>query len=400
MSYKKDEFKILANVSLVEFAERYSFYIIQSLLILFLVDKYGLDIKLSSSFVGTVIAFVYASSLVGGIVADKFIGYYKTAFLGGVILTVGMFILAIQSNLYLMKISLALVCLASGLIKSNMSSFLGIFYTANKSTSASRSFGFSLFYSGINSGGLFALIFAGYLSSYYGYNVAFYSALIASLIMLISFFTGFKVNIKYIVNQKINFKQIVYIILILLTYSLLVFISLSYSLVSDIIIYIVLSAIIIYLIYSYITLWSKLRVFIISCIFILSILFWSIYFQLFISILIIIKNAFNNHIYSFVIEPSQYIVIDAVIVILFSVIIGYIWEYLYIKNILRYDISKLCIGFVMVGLFVLSFFIGASLSYDKIHMFYILLAMIFLGLSEVFFLRNFFIVNIIYFTKG
>ena len=95
--------RVLAVASLTEFGERYSYYVIQSLLIFFLIYKFNIEQSLSASLVGTVLSMVYISALVGGYIADKLISYYRAAMLGVVFMIVGSATLALANteNFYL-----------------------------------------------------------------------------------------------------------------------------------------------------------------------------------------------------------------------------------------------------------------------------------------------------------
>lgn len=73
MSNIKEQYKVLAIGGLTEFGERYCYYILQALLIFFLIDKFHISNKVSSSLVGTVLAMIFISALVGGYIADKLI---------------------------------------------------------------------------------------------------------------------------------------------------------------------------------------------------------------------------------------------------------------------------------------------------------------------------------------
>lgn len=78
----REEKKVLAITSLAEFAERYGYYIIQSLLIFYLIDKFQISQDLSASLVGTTLSMVYISAILGGFVAEKYLGYYRAGLLG------------------------------------------------------------------------------------------------------------------------------------------------------------------------------------------------------------------------------------------------------------------------------------------------------------------------------
>lgn len=77
----REEKKVLAITSLAEFAERYGYYIIQSLLIFYLINKFQIFQDLSASLVGTTLFMVYISAILGGFVVEKYLCYYRTGLL-------------------------------------------------------------------------------------------------------------------------------------------------------------------------------------------------------------------------------------------------------------------------------------------------------------------------------
>ncbi len=142
---QKDQSKVLLITCFTEFGERYSYYIIQSLLIFFLIEKFHISQASSATLVGTVLGLVYISAIVGGYVADKLIGYYRAAFIGSLLSLVGLIILSISNNQDMLFLGLTFISISTGLIKSNISSFLGSFYDKAKVSQSHRDFGFSIY---------------------------------------------------------------------------------------------------------------------------------------------------------------------------------------------------------------------------------------------------------------
>ena len=82
----KEEKKVLSITSLAEFAERYGYYVIQSLLIFYLIEKFGIHQDSAASLVGTTLSMVYISAILGGFIAERYIGYYRSGFLGSILM--------------------------------------------------------------------------------------------------------------------------------------------------------------------------------------------------------------------------------------------------------------------------------------------------------------------------
>src|SRR5207248_5314727 len=88
----------------------------------------GMNNAFSADIVGTYVAVVYLTPFIGGLIADRYIGYRRAIFLGGILLASGYFLLAIPGSNALLFCALGLVCLGNGFFKPNISTMLGNLY--------------------------------------------------------------------------------------------------------------------------------------------------------------------------------------------------------------------------------------------------------------------------------
>ena len=166
-----------------------------------------------------------------------------------------------------------------------MAAFIGRFYDRSSFDHPRRDFGFNVFYMGINLGAFLGLILATSLKDYYGYGVAFYSSLVVSFIMFILLSIGYKVIDKHLLDIKIKPLVICRVLLVLFVYiSLLFYIFKSPSVANFSVIGSALISLLILLISIRKSSVSKVMVAIIF--FCLSIVYWTLYFQMFISLLL------------------------------------------------------------------------------------------------------------------
>jgi POT family proton-dependent oligopeptide transporter len=174
--------KILPFFFLTEMWERFGFYTVEALLVLYM--TYALQFSDDSAYtiLGVFTALVYIMPLLGGYLADKWIGYRFAILLGGILLSLGYACLTIFS--YSVFTGMTLIILGNGLLKPNISTFLGQFYAEND---ARREGGFTLFYVGINVGVLGATGFSGFIREWYGWEACFGVAC-AGIILGILFF--------------------------------------------------------------------------------------------------------------------------------------------------------------------------------------------------------------------
>lgn len=152
-----------------EIWERFSYYGMRALLILFMTKKLLMNDETSYEVYGAYTALVYASTVIGGYMADRFLGNRLAIYIGGVLIAMGHFTLAmpIQKSLFM---GLAFIILGTGFFKANISSLLGQFYQKNDPR---RDGGFTIFYMGINIGGFLAPLICGLVGEKFGWHYGF-----------------------------------------------------------------------------------------------------------------------------------------------------------------------------------------------------------------------------------
>lgn len=172
---------------LTEMWERYGFYTLQAMLVLYMIKQFSFADVDAYAFLGQFSALVYLMPVLGGWVADRFLGNRIAVLLGGLFLCLGYALLALGENTLL--VGLTLVIMGNGLLKPNISGFLGEFYTEEDSR---REAGFLLFYVGINIGSLLATLCAGYIQKFMGWGACFGAAAFALLLGISVFRWGFR----------------------------------------------------------------------------------------------------------------------------------------------------------------------------------------------------------------
>jgi POT family proton-dependent oligopeptide transporter len=173
-----------------EMWERFSYYGMRAILLLFLIDNVrggmGLTEADGAAIYGIYTASVYLLSLPGGWIADNLLGQRKSILYGGIIIMLGHIILAIPSGPGLFYTGLCVVVLGTGLLKPNISSIVGELYPEG---GARKDAAFSIFYMGINIGSLLGISVVGYLGQKVGWHYGFGAAAIAMLLGIITFST-------------------------------------------------------------------------------------------------------------------------------------------------------------------------------------------------------------------
>ena len=176
-----------------EMWERFCFYGMRGMLVFFMISQLNFHEKEANLQYGATQAFVYAFTFVGGLFADKILGFRKSLFWGGLLMIVGSLILAANPHDFFFW-GIAFTVVGTGFFKPNISSMVGQLYKPND---ARADAGFSLFYAGINLGALLGgylciaigkgEFFANLIPKALRWNIAFGLAAIVMVISLINF---------------------------------------------------------------------------------------------------------------------------------------------------------------------------------------------------------------------
>jgi len=171
-----------------EMWERFSYYGMRAILLLFLLDNVrggmGLTAGEGAAIYGIYTASVYLLSLPGGWIADNLLGQRQSIWYGGIIIMLGHIILAFPSGQTLFYLGLSVVALGTGLLKPNISTLVGELYPEG---GARRDAAFSIFYMGINIGSFLGITVVGYLGQKIGWHYGFGAAAIGMGLGLITF---------------------------------------------------------------------------------------------------------------------------------------------------------------------------------------------------------------------
>nr|WP_294782427.1 peptide MFS transporter [uncultured Flavobacterium sp.] len=167
----------------VEMWERFCFYGMRGVLTIFMVDQLFLPEDHANLQYGAIQAFVYAFTFIGGIFADKILGFKKSLLFGAIVMILGNLLIAIAPH-DLFYYGIAFSIIGTGFFKPNVSSMVGELY---KEDDGRRDAGYGMFYAGINVGGLFGGALCVYLGKYYSWQLCFLSAALVMFLGLITF---------------------------------------------------------------------------------------------------------------------------------------------------------------------------------------------------------------------
>src|SRR5213593_4018516 len=183
----------LSTLFFTEMWERFSYYGMRALLILFMTASaanggLGFDTATAGAIYGLYTSIVYMTSLPGGWVADRLIGQRRAVLYGGIVIACGHFSMAFPS-LTTFYLGLALIVVGTGLLKGNAAVIVGALYGPQDSR---RDAGFSIYYMGINLGAFIAPLVCGYLGQRVNWHLGFAAAGVGMVLGLVQYVLGAK----------------------------------------------------------------------------------------------------------------------------------------------------------------------------------------------------------------
>jgi POT family proton-dependent oligopeptide transporter len=182
-----------------EMWERFSYYGMRALLVLYLTKHFLFDREAAYGLYGAYTTLVYIGPVIGGFLADKYLGARKAVTIGAIFLVLGHLGMAVEGDpvldgqtpdagvLNIFYFSLALIIVGVGFLKANISTIVGSLY---KKTDTRRDSAFTIFYVGINTGAFLGALIAGYLGETFGWAYGFGAAGVGMLLGLIVFVWG------------------------------------------------------------------------------------------------------------------------------------------------------------------------------------------------------------------
>src|SRR4051812_48180325 len=176
----------LATLFFTEMWERFSYYGMRGFLILYMTKALGFTDKHAGLAYGNYVSSVGLTPIIGGFIADRWLGQYRSVLLGGIIIALGHFTLAFPP-LPFFYAGLTLIVIGTGLLKPNISALVGGLYERGDER---RDAGFSVFYMGINLGAFLGPIIAGKLAEGVDWHLGFACAGVGMVLGLVQYVIG------------------------------------------------------------------------------------------------------------------------------------------------------------------------------------------------------------------
>ena len=348
-----------------EMWERFSFYGMRGMLVFFMVDQLLLNEVDANLQYGATQAFVYAFTFIGGIFADKILGFRKSLFWGGLLMIVGSFILALNPKEFFF-IGIGFNIIGTGFFKPTISTIVGNLYKPGDSRTDA---GFSLFYAGVNLGALLGgylciaigkgALFQSYIPSNLSWNVAFGISAIFMVVSLVTFewtkkslgLIGISPLLKFEPKKRKTFEFITYLSSLALIPIIILMVSNSQY--TDVFMFIIGPCSLLYLFYEMRNFsLNENKKLMAALIFILfSIFFWAFFEQSGGSLSLFAANNLNDSIAGIKLDPNGVNnSANSLFVIIFASLLGVFWIWMNSRKIEPNTIVKFGLSFIFLAL--------------------------------------------------
>ena len=348
-----------------EMWERFSYYGMRALLILYLTKHWEFTDATSYLIYGAYTSLVYIMPVFGGMLADQILGSKKAVTYGAILLVFGHLGMTVESNEQIFYLSLALIVSGVGFLKPNISTMVGALYEEGDSR---RDSGFTIFYMGINIGAFTATLLCGYLGEQVGWAYGFGAAGIGMLFGLIIFLWGQKYleglaeppSNKYLQKMNgISYESWAYIsgiFMVLVTWFLVQNSQLVGQLLGG------FGAIFIgaWLLYALFRCApdERDRLIVVGILILFSLIFWALFEQAGSSLNILTDRGVNRVIFGWEVPASMFQSLNAGFIFTIAPLFAMLWIALAKRNMEPSTPIKFSIGIILVGLGFLALVYG------------------------------------------
>ncbi|WP_417610152.1 peptide MFS transporter [Parasphingorhabdus sp.] len=348
-----------------EMWERFSYYGMRALLIFYLVQHWMFSDSEAGVIYGAYTALVYITPVVGGYLADRYLGQRKAVAFGALLLTFGHFLMAFEGEgagqadpaINIFWLALAFIIVGSGFLKANISVIVGQLYTR---TDIRRDPAYTIFYMGINLGAALGAIIAGWLGQTYGWSYGFGAAGLGMLLGLIVFIWGKPLLVGRGESSDperleskvvgIKFEWLLYLLSIATVG--LVWVLIQYQALVGSLLGLAGAILVIYVLYTAV---AKLapqdrdRIFAAMFLIFGSILFWALFEQAGSSLNLFTDRSVDRHIFGVEVPASVFQSINAIYIVLLAPVFALLWTMLGRRGLEPSAPAKFGLGLIQLG---------------------------------------------------
>ncbi len=338
---------------LTEMWERFGFYLISSLLVLYLTKTMGFDDTTAYTAFASFVALLYITPAVGGYVADKFLGYRRSLGIGAAFLTVGYAILAMPEKSFMWP-ALACIIIGMGFFKSMPYALLNKLYQSDAQR-AKMDGAFTLYYLSIQVGGLVPVFAGGFLANAMGYHATFAIGMVGMFIGFMTFIFGIRcfknadIEIGY---EKTNYFFIAMVIIACIFVIAFITRMLEHSQATHMLVWSVAVVMLAYVIFKGKSLATidRVKLAVAVGLTVMGIVFFALYYQQPMSLTLFIDRNVDRHMFGFTMPSSSYWVWNPIWILIIGPCLTAIYNYFGRR---QRDLSitmKFGVGIIFMGL--------------------------------------------------
>lgn len=358
-----------------EMWERFSFYGMKALLIFYLTKYHFFSDNDGNHIVGNYAALVYALPILGGVLADRYLGFRKAVIFGAIMLVLGHLGMAYEgfhayndaagnivrdeTAIQAFYLSMGFIIMGVGFLKPNISTIVGQLYEKEDSR---RDAGFTIFYMGINLGSFIATLLCGWLGETYGWSYGFGAAGIGMLLGLVSFILGQKHLLgkaepknPALLKEKspvgINKEWLIYILSIAGVFVCWQLVQ-NHAVVGSILTIVSLAVVayILYFIIKECTPQERGQMLVLLVLIVFTVVFWALFEQAYTSMNLFADRIVDRNTQFGEIKASQFLSLNALFIIIFAPIFAWMWIKLSKVRLEPNTAVKFGLGIVFAGL--------------------------------------------------
>ena len=361
----------------IEMWERFSYYGMRAILVLYLTSKFwGMNDTQAYLTYGSYVAFVYMAPLVGGYVADRFLGHITSVKYGCIFILIGHILLSLDTSFF---IGLGFVVVGTGFFKSAMNVNIGDLYSQSSKLKDS---GYTLFYMAVNTGSALATISIPLVAKYYGWHYGFLIAAFGMFVGLIVFMVGqYKGYIgKNNINITIARHAVIAICGVLLTFLFAYLIAHPGN--TGWLLYTSAGLSLVYLFFKAINGGKEYTLAILAVlkISIIVMVFWIVFEQGATSMLLFIHRYVDLNIFGMTISAANVSVANNIFVITLSPLFAIIWTKYNLNIFNKMGAGLILSGLSMVVVTIASYYVMQG---NIVSLWWIILAYLFLTMGEL-----------------
>ncbi len=389
---------------LTEMWERFSYYGMRTILVLYLVKYHLFSAEKASMIYGAYAGLVYMMPIIGGYMADRYLGSRKAVTYGAILLVLGHGLMGfhgpaafmdgetvVRNDFYLnlFFLALALIIAGVGFLKANISTIVGALYGPNDPR---RDGGFSIFYMGINVGSLLSTALVGYVGETYGWNYGFGLAGIGMLFGLLVFLWGQRLldgraeppnpaELKEKSPIGLNKEYTIYLGGILMVIASWVLMQYQ-TFVGQLLGFsgFIMIGIILFYAFTKCTKVERDRLMVACFLIAIQSVFWALFEQQAASLTLLADQQFNLDVLGMNVLASQVQLMNPLFIVLLAPVMAWLWVALAKKNVEPSTPAKFGIAMLLIGLGYIVFSWGMSLD-DSASKSFLWLAFIYLSLT-------------------